>query len=211
VRNVEALKRRFYARNTLIVAKQLLGKLLVRELHDGMLVGKIVEVEAYRGSDDPASHAHKSKTPRNAIMFGKAGHAYVYFIYGKHYCLNATTERRGVPGAVLIRALEPINGIEMMQKNRRTKSLIALTSGPGKLTHAMEITKKLNGWDLTKGEKLSICKPKKKEEFEIASTRRVGIKAGSEKPWRFYIKGNKFVSISLMTPINPRNSRKTHA
>jgi len=192
--NLEVLKRNFYARNSVEVAKELLGKLLVRELPEGRLIGKIVEVEAYRGSDDPASHAYRGKTPRNEVMFSKPGLAYIYFTYGMHYCLNVKAEKEGIPGAVLIRALEPLEGIKIMKKNRQTEKIKELTNGPAKLTKAMKITKELNGWDLTKGKKLFICKPVFEEKFEIVTTSRIGISAGTEKPWRFYIKGNPFVS-----------------
>jgi len=188
------LLRAFYARNTLIVAKELLGKHLVRRVKEGEMIGKVVEVEAYRGSDDPASHAYRGEKPGNKLMFGKAGIAYIYFIYGNHHCLNVTTEKEGVPGAVLFRALEPVKGIEIMQKNRGTKSLSNLTNGPGKLTQALNITKKQNGLDLTEKGELFIHDPRGKEFPEIVSTKRVGIKAGTDKPWRFYIKENKFVS-----------------
>lgn len=188
------LNRSFYCRNTLTVAKQLLGKLLVRELPEGKVAGKIVEVEAYRGSDDPASHAYKGKTQRNQIMFGEGGYAYIYFIYGKHFCLNVTTEKIGVPGAVLIRAVEPVYGIEIMKRKRRTENVKNLTNGPGKLTQAMDITVELNGWDLTRGERLYICDLDVVEPFEVVSSGRIGVKAGADKPWRFFIKGNLFVS-----------------
>jgi len=191
---MKVLPRAFYARKTLIVAKELLGKHLVRRVKEGEMVGKVVEVEAYRGSDDPASHAYRGKRPRSKLMFGKAGIAYVYFIYGNHHCLNVTTERVGVPGAVLFRALEPVKGMEVMQKNRGTKSLSNLTNGPGKLTQALNITKKQNGLDLTKEGELFIHDPEEKEFPEIVSTKRVGVKAGLDKPWRFYIKENRFVS-----------------
>jgi len=191
---MEVLPGAFYARNTLIVAKELLGKHLVRRAKGGEMVGKIAEVEAYRGSDDPASHAYKGQTPRNKLMFGKAGVAYIYFIYGNYYCLNVTTEKEGTPGAVLFRALEPIEGIEAMQKNRGTKSLSNLTNGPGKLTQAMNITKKQNGLDITIEEELFIYDPEEREIPEIVSAKRIGVKAGLDKPWRYYIKNNRFVS-----------------
>jgi DNA-3-methyladenine glycosylase len=191
---MKVLPRAFYARNTLIVAKELLGKCLVRRVDEGEMVSKIVEVEAYRGSDDPASHAYRGESPRNRLMFGKAGIAYVYFIYGNHHCLNVTTEREGTPGAVLFRALEPVKGREIMQKNRGTRSLSNLTNGPGKLTQALNITKKQNGLDLTNEGELFIHDPGGKEFPEIVSAKRVGVKAGLDKLWRFYIKNNRFVS-----------------
>jgi len=188
------LKRSFYAKNTVTVAKNLLGKFLVRKIGGRKLIGKIVEVEAYRGFDDPASHAHHGKTSRNWLMFGKPGYAYIYFIYGNHYCLNITTEKEGFPSAVLIRALEPVKGIDLMKKFRKTSNLKNLTNGPGKLTQALKITKKLNGLDLTKEDELYVCSGQKKENFEVVSTYRVGIKVGLDKLWRFYIKNNRFVS-----------------
>jgi DNA-3-methyladenine glycosylase len=188
------LPRGFYARDTLTVAKELLAKHLVRRVGKSKLVGRIVEVEAYGGADDPASHAYREMTPRNQVMFAKGGFAYVYFTYGKHYCLNVTTEKEGVAGAVLIRALQPVSGIEMMRKRRRRKRLRDLTNGPGKLTQAMSITKEQNGLDLARSRELFVLKPRVKDDFEVVSARRVGIKVGVEKPWRFYIKNNKFVS-----------------
>jgi len=188
------LPRSFYTRDTLTAARELLAKHLVRRVGEPELVGRIVEVEAYGGADDPASHAYRGMTPRNQVMFGKGGFAYVYFTYGKHYCFNVTTEKEGVPGAVLIRALQSVSGIEMMQKNRGVKRLRNLTNGPGKLTQAMSITKEQNGLDLARSRELFIVKPRVKDDFEVVSARRVGIRVGVEKPWRFYIKNNKFVS-----------------
>jgi DNA-3-methyladenine glycosylase len=188
------LPRRFYTRETLTVAEELLGKKLVRHTNNTRLVGKIVEVEAYRGSDDPGSHAYRGMTPRNRLMFRKGGFAYVYFTYGMHYCFNVVTERQNAPGAVLVRALEPLNGIETMRRNRGNKNLLNLTNGPAKLAEAMNITKKQNGLDLTRSKELLICEPNVKENFEIVTTKRIGIKVGVDKLWRFCIKDNKFVS-----------------
>ena len=188
------LPRSFYTRRTLTVAKELLGKYLIRVIGRHVVAGKIVEVEAYGGEDDPGSHAYRGMTPRNRVMFEEGGHAYVYFTYGKHYCFNVVTERRGVPGAVLVRALEPIYGIEIMQRNRGVKEILNLTNGPGKLTQAMRITKEHNGLDLTEGREIFISQPETPERFEVVSTTRIGLRQGADKPWRFYIKGNKFVS-----------------
>ena len=188
------LTRKFYNRDTLVVARELLGKFLVRRTPKGNIVAKIVEVEAYRGSDDPASHAYKGETPRNRLMFGKPGFAYVYFIYGNHYCLNVTTEREGVPGAVLMRAVEIVEGMELARKNGEIASLVNLSNGPGKLTKALNISKIHNGLDLTNADELFIRSQGTVESFEIATSRRVGVKAGAEKPWRFYIKNCKFIS-----------------
>ncbi|MDH5691142.1 MAG: DNA-3-methyladenine glycosylase [Candidatus Bathyarchaeota archaeon] len=136
------LPRNFYTHDTHTVARELLAKHLVRCIGDAELVGMIIEVEAYGGGDDPASHAYKGVTPRNRLMFGEGGFAYVYFTCGIHHCFNVTTQKQGVAGAVLIRALEPINGIEMMRRNRRMTRLHDLANGPGKLTEAMGMTKR---------------------------------------------------------------------
>ncbi len=194
MRSEFVLPRAFYTRDTVGVARELLGKLLVRRLEGVELVGRVVEVEAYGGGDDPASHAYRGVTGRNRLMFGEGGFAYVYFTYGKHYCFNVTTEKDGVPGAVLIRALEPVTGIEMMQKNRGIKRVRDLANGPGKLTEALDITREQNGVDLTGGGALFICRPRVAEDFEVVVAKRVGIRVGVDKPWRFYIKDNRFVS-----------------
>jgi DNA-3-methyladenine glycosylase len=202
------LPRKFYNQPTLKVAKLLLGKFLVRKIGKRKVVGKIVETEAYVGPKDLASHASRGKTPRTEVMFGPPGHAYVYLIYGLNYCFNIVTERKDYPAAVLIRAVEPIEGIDLMCQHRksikRKKSIFNfsfltfnLTNGPGKLCQAFKIDKKLNNADLTgnilwvedRGIKIS---PK-----DIVATKRIGVdyaKEYKDKPWRFYIKGNKFVS-----------------
>lgn len=185
------LGRDFYERWVVNVAKELLGKLLIRRINSQILIGRIVEVEAYRGSDDPASHAYRGKTERNKVMFDRGGLAYIYLAYGIHRLLNITAEPPGEPAAVLIRALEPIRGIETMMKFRGTSDLRALTSGPGRLTEALSIGLELNGLDLTTSNELFIA-----DEgfggFEIASSPRIGVK--DERRWRFYIAGNRFVS-----------------
>lgn len=176
---MKVLPRSFYSRNTAVVAKQLLGKYLIRKIGNKKLIGKIVETEAY-SENDPASHAYRGKTPRCAPMFEHPGHAYVYFIYGNHYCLNAVTEKFGKAGAVLIRALEPV------------KRIIAATNGPGKLTKAFKIDKKLNRADLTKGD--LVIAEGKREKIVIITTKRIGISKASGKPFRYFIKGNPRVS-----------------
>ena len=190
------LRRAFYERNTVRVAKELLGKVLVRKLGDTRLEGIIVETEAYRGYDDTASHAYRGPTRRNQVMFGEPGHAYVYFTYGMHYCLNVTTEPAGQAGAVLIRAVQPVKGIVEMKKRRRTEHLRDLSNGPAKLTQAFAVTKALNGHDLTAGKKLYITEPSVTEPVHITTSTRIGIKAGAEKLWRFSIRRNPFVSKS---------------
>ncbi len=187
------LGRRFYERNTLEVAPQLLGKLLVRRVDGWELVGRIVEVEAYRGRDDPASHASRGMTPRNQVMFREGGLAYVYFTYGNHYLFNVTTEPRGRPGAVLVRALEPIAGVEYMMRNRGTRDPRLLTSGPGRLTKALKIDKRLNGIDLTTSDELFIADDGYVVE-RVARSPRIGVSGGTRRKWRFYVEGNPYVS-----------------
>jgi len=184
------LGRDFYERWAVNVAKDLLGKLLIRRIDGRVLVGRIVEVEAYRGSDDPASHAYRGKTERNKIMFDRGGLVYIYLAYGIHRLLNVTTEPPGKPAAVLIRALEPIDGIEVMMRFRGTSDLRALTSGPGKLTEALKIGLELNGLDLITSDKLFIADDGFKD-FEMGSSPRIGVR---DRRRRFYIKGNRFVS-----------------
>ncbi len=188
------LGREFYERYTVDVARDLLGKLLVRRIEDELLVGKIVEVEAYRGRDDPASHAWRGMTPRNRIMFQGGGYAYIYFSYGNHWMFNVTTEPEGSPGAVLIRAIEPLQGIELMRRNRGVEDLRLLTSGPGRLTKALLIDKSLNGVDLTTSTEIFIAQGDREEKFEIAATPRIGVSGGKRRKWRFHIKGNPYVS-----------------
>jgi DNA-3-methyladenine glycosylase len=188
------LPQQFYARGTVLVAKSLLGKRLVRVRGRSLMIGKIVEVEAYRGSDDPASHAFRGLTPRNAPMFGEPGHAYVYFTYGNHYCLNVTTRKGRMPGAVLIRAIEPLQGISAMKKLRPKVSELALTSGPGKLTKALGIDKSLNETDMTKRGPLFITECN--EAFKIERSARIGISVGVKHLWRFYVSSNPYVSKS---------------
>ena len=185
--------RSFYARDTVEVAKQLLGKHLVRVIGGTWLVGRVVEDEAYRGSDDPASHAFRGITPRNAPMFGEPGHAYVYFTYGNHFCLNVTTQETGTPGAVLIRALEPLEGLDVMRKLRPNMPDLALTNGPGKLTKALGIDKSLNEIDMTNHGPLFFTDPGEKS-FKVMKSKRIGIREDRGRLWRFHIQGNPYVS-----------------
>lgn len=193
--DMKPLPRSFYERYTIDVAKDLLGKLLVRRFPDSSYVaGVIVEVEAYRGEDDPASHAYRGLTSRNKVMFGKPGVAYVYFTYGMYHCLNIVTEPEGVPAAVLIRAVEPVFCIDIMMKFRETKDIRNLTNGPGKLTMAFSITRELNGVDMTEDDILFVSNYNKYSKFNIGVSSRIGIRVGLDKPWRFYIKENPYVS-----------------
>lgn len=188
------LARAFYGRNTVEVARELLGKTLVRQLDDAILEATIVETEAYRGRDDPASHAYKGLTRRNRLMFEEPGHAYVYFTYGMHYCFNATTEPEGQPGAVLIRAVQPKRGIAKMKRQRRTIFTEGLANGPAKLTQALSVTKALNGHDLTSAKRLFIIDDPRPEKLNVVSDSRIGVRLGREKEWRFFIRGNSCVS-----------------
>ncbi|MGH9876077.1 MAG: DNA-3-methyladenine glycosylase [Nitrososphaerales archaeon] len=193
--SAHVIEREFYKRNTVDVAKDLLGKMLVRVIDGKIVSGTIVESEAYRSTDDPASHSYRGKTERNSVMFGEVGHAYIYFTYGNHYCLNIVAKDDTTPaGAVLIRAIEPIEGISFMRRYRKTTDPYNLTSGPGKLTQALKVTKRQNGVDVTKKEELYIVNGKHIKESEIVATSRIGIRVALDKPWRFLIAENKFVS-----------------
>jgi DNA-3-methyladenine glycosylase len=184
------LPRSFYNRSAIEVARDLLGKVLIH----GATGGIIVETEAYLGLDDAASHAYRGITKRTEVMFGPPGHAYVYFIYGMYECVNMVAEPAGTPGAVLIRAIEPLLGIELMQTRRPTaKALRDLGSGPGKLTIALGITRALNGADVTKGA-LLVRDRRGAEPFEIIAGPRIGISKCADLPLRFTIAGNHFVS-----------------
>ncbi len=191
---IRILPRPFYARGTVTVARDLLGTYLVRVRGNTRLVCRIVEVEAYRGRDDPASHAFHGMTPRNMPMFGQPGRSYVYFTYGNHYCLNVTTQPAGKPGAVLIRAVEPLHGVEMMRQLRPGVTDLQLTNGPGKLTKALDIGKSLNQIDLTRNGPLFITKSSDEEPIIICRSTRIGISLGKERLWRFYIRSNAYVS-----------------
>lgn len=172
------------------VARALLGQLLVHETPRGVMAGRIVEAEAYRGPRDPASHAYRL-TPRSRIMWGKPGTAYVYFSYGNHYCLNVVTEREGAAGAVLIRALAPIEGMELMRGNRGVQHERLLASGPGRLTQAMRVGREHNGWDLTRP---PLYLARGRRRGKIVASRRIGIRAAAARPWRFAVAGHPGVS-----------------
>ncbi len=184
------LNRDFYSSPTLVVAKGVLGKHLIHRTEGGIISGRIVETEAYIGSGDQASHARFGYTPRNRLMFGPPGYAYIYFIYGMYYCLNVVTEPEGFPAAVLIRALEPADGLALMLRRRGRRR--ELTNGPGRLCLALGIDGSLNGIDLC-GDRLYI-EDRGEEVGEICSSSRVGVSGGKDKHWRFYIKGNRWVS-----------------
>jgi DNA-3-methyladenine glycosylase len=170
----------------------MVGCRLVRVDEGRRISGVIVETEAYRGTLDQASHAYRGRTPRNQVMFGYPGHAYVYFTMGMHYCLNVATEPKGVPAAVLIRAIQPVEGIEAMKHNRNLDDLRRLASGPGNLTKALRIDGSLNGEDLVTSTRLFL---EHGRAFEpVRSSARVGVSAGKSARWRFFAAGNPFVS-----------------
>jgi DNA-3-methyladenine glycosylase len=195
-RNKRVLPRRFYDRDTLTVAADLIGKVLVHRNASGVTAGAIVETEAYIGESDPACHAAPGPTTRNAPLYGPPGVAYVYLNYGMHYLVNAVTEAEGCPAAVLIRALEPLEGVEAMQKRRggrgATLEVSSLCRGPGNLTKALGISLVQNRLRLTEPP-LSI------EDWgvsagEVAWGPRIGIRVGTDRPWRCYVAGHPCVS-----------------
>jgi len=194
------LNRKFYERDTLQVARALLGKKLVRQINGLKLAGMIVETEAYCGETDSACHAYRGKTPRNAVMFGKPGYAYVYFTYGMHYMLNLVTEAEGNPCAVLVRAIVPITGVKEIEARRKRKGA-ELTNGPAKICQALNIDKSLNGWDLTLGSKLWVENYKSFPAKSILATPRIGInyakKEHREALWRFLVKSSSKASLEI--------------
>jgi DNA-3-methyladenine glycosylase len=200
------LDRAFFARNPRRVARELLGKILVRDSNNTRLAARIVEVEAYLGENDPAAHAAAGNTARTSVLFGPPGYAYVYFIYGNHYCLNVSCERDGKAGSVLFRALEPLLGIEEMAQARNIalhgpRDLPRLTSGPGRLAEAFGITRaRDNGTDLTTpvsglwvGTDAFLAR-------DIQTTPRIGITQAADRPLRYILAGNPFVSGRKISP-----------
>jgi DNA-3-methyladenine glycosylase len=192
------IPRSFFVRDTRIVAQELLGKLLIRSWRGQDIIGRITEVESYSGLDDLASHASRGRTPRTEIMFGEAGHAYIYLIYGMYFCFNISTGDKDFPAAVLIRALEPIAGINFMQRARRQKNIFNLTTGPGKLTQALHITARLRGEDVTSSQRLYIADDGISiSRKAIAASPRIGVDyagASALLPWRYYLKHSQYIS-----------------
>jgi DNA-3-methyladenine glycosylase len=191
--NYKILSRGFYSRDTATVAKELIGKALVRQYHDRQISGIITETEAYYGETDPASHAFRGRTPRSEIMFGKAGIIYIYFCYGMYYMLNVVTEREEVPGAVLIRSLLPLSGIDIMSMRRNTGDIKNLVNGPGKITIALSIDMKDNGKDLTCTGNLTddltiLDQGMTPDNNIILQTPRIGISYAKDKNLRFVLK-----------------------
>ena len=190
------LSRAFYLQPTLDVARALLGMYLVRRTRHGRLAGRIVEVEAYLGDTDPASHAFRGRTPRNEVMFWKGGHLYVYFTYGMHFCSNVVTEHEGRGRAILLRAVEPVEGIPALARHRgmNPASFEQLSNGPAKLCEAFAIGRKQNGTDLCHNEIWIEQRDPQLADESIGVSSRVGISAGKHYQWRFYVKGSRFVS-----------------
>jgi DNA-3-methyladenine glycosylase len=201
-----ALPREFYDRDPRRVCRELLGKVLVRTERRKYLAARIVEVEAYLGKNDGASHSFIGRTARNAVLFGPPGHAYVYFIYGTHYCLNVSCLPDGVAGGILFRAVEPLVGIEAMARARGValngaRDLRNLTSGPGRLAEAFGITRdRDNGKDLASADSDLFIADDGYRVKKVLTTPRIGITKAAERPWRYVIAGNPFVS-------GPRNLR----
>lgn len=189
----EALPRSFYARPATVVARDILGRLFVRSLPEATLVGRIVEAEAYQ-EDDPASHSFRGLTPRTRVMFGPPGHLYVYFTYGMHYCMNVVTGKDGDGSAVLLRAAEPLEGIEVMRQHRGVPVDRLLCSGPARLTQAFRIGREQNGVDLVTSGELFLAPGKRLSPSKLGNGPRIGIRSATERPWRFYELGNRHVS-----------------
>ena len=207
-----SLPRAFFARDPRHVARQLLGKVLVREAPDVKLIARIVEVEAYLGTEDPAAHAAAGRTPRNAVIFGPPGHAYVYFIYGNHFCLNVSCEPEGQAGCVLFRALEPLSGIDAMAharglEPRGPQDWPKLTSGPGRLCQAFGITREQdNGRDLTAPSTGLWIGDDSSRPRAIDVTARIGITKAADMPLRYLVRGNRFVSPGTPPPAPSRRT-----
>ncbi len=176
-----------------MVARDLLGRILFYRTPGGLLAGRIVETEAYTGQTDPASHAYRGPTARNQVMFGRAGITYVYFSYGMHHCLNVTADASGIAGAVLLRALEPLEGQALVQARGDKGPEYRLLSGPGKIGRGFGLTLADNGRDLVRGP-LGIAAGCSVADYEVAITPRIGITRGAESPYRFALRSNRSVS-----------------
>jgi DNA-3-methyladenine glycosylase len=193
-RDLRPLPRSFYDRPSAEVAADLLGRLLVRAVPgEPRRVARIVECEAYR-EDDPASHSHRGRTARNGVMFGPPGHLYVYFTYGMHFCMNVVTEEVGTGSAVLLRAAEPLSGLEAMAAARGVDEPRRLCSGPARLTQAFGVTREQDGVDLTRGGGLFVSAGDPVGAAAVWVGPRIGIRQATERPWRFFIRDSPFVS-----------------
>lgn len=184
----------FYARPSSEVARDLLGRVLVRTLPgSSRLAGRIVETEAYQ-EHDPASHSYRGRTARTDVMFGPPGRLYVYFTYGMHFCMNVVTGSEGSGSAVLLRAAEPLEGLPHMRRRRETDDPLLLCSGPARLSQAFDVGRAENGLDLVKGSRLALEPGSRIHPDRVAAGPRVGIRTGAERPWRFHVEGSPFVS-----------------
>lgn len=202
---MKKLERNFYNRDSITVAKELLGKILINKVGDKVLSAKIVETEAYMGVTDKAAHSYGGKrTDRVEVMYGESGFVYVFMIYGMHNCFNVVVNEKEIPQAVLVRAVEPVNGLESMVESRFNKKYdeitkrqrILISNGPGKLCKAMGIDRTFNRKDLCKNE--IYIEDDKESDFEIVTSKRIGIDYAEEAKdylWRFYIKDNPYVSV----------------
>jgi DNA-3-methyladenine glycosylase len=188
------LGRAFYARDSVTLARDLLGRIVFYDSPKGLLSGRIVETEAYTGAADPASHAYRGATPRNTVMFGPAGYAYVYFTYGMHHCLNVVAERKGTAGAVLLRSLEPLGGLAIMRDHGVRGEAERLCSGPGKICKAFGLTRAHDGLDLTRGP-LGIAAGRPVDDRLVKAGTRIGISRAADLPYRFTIAGSRSVSV----------------
>jgi DNA-3-methyladenine glycosylase len=205
-RSTRRLPRSFFARPSPEVGPDLLGRILVCRVGDGtLLTARIVEAEAYQ-EDDPASHSFRGRTNRTEVMFGPPGHAYVYFTYGMHHCMNVVTGSTGEGSAVLLRAAEPLEGLEEMARRRGTNDPRALCSGPGRLCQALGIDRAQNGLDLVRGRRLWLLEGASVTRSKISVGSRVGITSGTDRPWRFSVQGDRFVS-RARPPVPVRGSR----
>jgi len=194
-KTTRCVNRRFFERPTAEVARGLLGKILVHRLDGVTLAGRIVETEAYLGDGDLAAHSARGLTPRTKVIFGRPGHAYVYLSYGMYECLNLVAEPEGRAGCVLIRALEPVCGVERMWRRRpKARRVRDLASGPGKLTLALGVTREHNGCDVIRCGPLLVREPREGDAIDIAVSKRIGITKSADLPLRFFIKDNEFVS-----------------
>jgi len=197
--STKKLKKCFYRREVLVVSRELLGKVLVKSNGKEILAGKIVEVEAYHGDTDEAAHSYGGITKRNEIMFEAGGYLYVYFTYGAHHCCNVVTGKKGQGTAVLIRAVEPVIGLNAMIKNRfgrklkNEKEIFNLTSGPGKVCQAFKLDRIHSGTDLL-GKQIFILDGEKIKSEDISVSKRIGITRSADLPWRFFIKDNPYLS-----------------
>jgi DNA-3-methyladenine glycosylase len=188
------MARSFYARPALVVARALLGRDLVRTLEDGsVLRARIVECEAYR-QDDPASHSFNGRTPTRQTMFGPPGHLYVYVSYGMHFCMNVVTGRDGEGSAVLLRAAEPLEGTERMAELRGLDEPRLLLAGPGRLCQGLAITRVQDGTDLVLGDEMHLERGRPVHDVDVVVGPRVGLTVAREQPWRFTVRGSRFLS-----------------